>query len=123
MEKLQNLRDNLQDAEEKVETAKDLLMDYLGPIIKKLYDMEKLTGDFHSFYGPYGPNNEYTVELRREVGPGGPYDYSYRVPRAVFEAVDAEAAAAELARQQAREAERGRKAAIRAEINRLRAQL
>lgn len=122
MEKLQTLRDNLQDAEEKVETAKDLLMDYLGPIIKKLYDMEKLTGDFHSFYGPYGPNNEYTVELRWTCA-GGPYDYDYRIPRAVFEAVDAEVAAGELARRQAKEAERNRKAAIRAEISRLQAQL
>jgi hypothetical protein len=119
MEKLRKLRDELYDAETALSEKQDAIMEYLRPIIKNLKGIDKLAGGFHRL-------TDYRDSVELEVrwdGRGGPYDTSYTIPKSVLDAADAAEAAAELKRQQDREAEKLRKQGIRAQIAHLQSQL
>lgn len=118
-ERLDKLREALCDAVLQVEDAKDRMMEYIGPVIRKFAAIDRLPGGYHAM-------EVYRDEVRitlRWSGRGGDYDTDYRIPLAVFKSVDAEAAAAEHQRKAAKEAERQRKAGIRAQIVHLQTQL
>lgn len=117
--KLDKLREDLCDAEQQVDEAKDRMMDYIGPIIRKFANIERLPGGYHSMEVYKG---EVRIELRWS-GRGGDYDTSYTIPLSVFQSADAEAAAAQLQRQREREAKAAAKAGLRAQIARLQEQL
>lgn len=116
---LKSLREGIDKAEEALSEAQEAMMNYVKPIILAHTGKDRIWGWYHSMWES---KDEVHITLRDNAS-GGPYDHTYRIPKAVFAATDAIAAADAARRAVEAATAANQRAAEEAEFERLRLKL